>query len=262
MIPKNRMLRLKFTEKIYIYNSLSWGHSEGKTAFYSIQYKNYWKRKFGCFWPFCLHKQLPSMHSIVILKSNEVWKKVIRQIDRKWRVAPIRKFYRKFELVFVLRQENAFSLRSLFKANRKSIGSSTWEIGKIKTFFRKREYCFLVESTKIEKATFSYKTAQSEANVKTNRMSSRQWTYHKEQRFASNYFIFWKFCFSLRTPYKSWFEVPTTQMCIFILLVSAGALLEGNLSLWVSLSKRELRNSSNYPSAANQTVILSCKGRP
>ena len=50
-------------------------------------------------------------------------------------------------------------------------------------------------------------------------------------------------------------------MSIFILLVSAGALLEGNLSLWVSLSKRELRNGSNYPSAANQTVILSCKGR-
>ena len=138
------------------------------------------------------------MHSTVILKSNGVWKKVIRKIHRKWRVAPIRKFYRKFELVFVLRQENAFSQRSLFKANRKSICSSTWEIGKIKTFFRKQEYCFLVVSTKIETATFSYKTAQSEANVKTNRMSSRQWTYHKEQCFASNYFIFLKILFQFR----------------------------------------------------------------
>ena len=31
-----------------------------------------------------------------------------------------------------------------------------------------------------------------EANVKTNRMVSRKWTYHKEQSFASNYFIFFE----------------------------------------------------------------------
>ena len=30
------------------------------------------------------------------------------------------------------------------------------------------EYCFLVESTKIENATFPYKSALSEANVKIN----------------------------------------------------------------------------------------------
>ena len=175
------------------------------------------------------------MHSTVILKSNDVWKKVIRQIDRKWRVTPIRKFYRKFELVFVLRQENAFYQRSLFMANRKEHRFFYMRNRQNKSLFQKTGVLFLVESTTIEKATFSYKTAQSEANVKTNRMSSRQWTYHKEQCFASNYFIFWKFCFSLRTSYKSWFEVPTTQMSIFILLVSAGALLEGNLSLWVFL---------------------------
>ena len=34
------------------------------------------------------------------------------------------------------------------------------------------EYCFLVESTKIENTTFPYKSALSEANVKTNRMGS------------------------------------------------------------------------------------------
>ena len=37
-------------------------------------------------------------------------------------------------------------------------------------FFKKLEYCFLVERTKIEKAAFPCKTAISEANVKTNRM--------------------------------------------------------------------------------------------
>ena len=56
------------------------------------------------------------------------------------------------------------------------------------TFFKKLEYRFLAESTKIENATFPYKTATSEASVKTNRTEIHKWTYHKEQRFASNYF--------------------------------------------------------------------------
>ena len=36
---------------------------------------------------------------------------------------------------------------------------------------------------------FPYKTAFSEANVKTNRMGSIKWTYYKERIFSSNYFI-------------------------------------------------------------------------
>ena len=35
-----------------------------------------------------------------------------------------------------------------------------------------------------------------------NKMGSTKWTYHKEQNFASNYFVFWKFYFSLRASYK------------------------------------------------------------
>ena len=38
--------------------------------------------------------------------------------------------------------------------------------------FKKLEYHFLSESIKIENASFSYKTAMSEANVKTNGMVS------------------------------------------------------------------------------------------
>ena len=52
---------------------------------------------------------------------------------------------------------------------------------KRKTFFKKPEYNFLVKSTKIENASFPYKTTISEANVKTNRMVSTKWTYHKER---------------------------------------------------------------------------------
>ena len=64
---------------------------------------------------------------------------------------------------------------------------------KTKTFFKKLGYRFLVESTKIENTSFLYKTATSEANVKTNRMMSTKLTYHKDRSFASNYFIFLNF---------------------------------------------------------------------
>ena len=50
----------------------------------------------------------------------------------------------------------------------------------MKTFLKKMEYWILVEATKIENISVPYKTALSEANVKTNRMATTKWTYHKE----------------------------------------------------------------------------------
>ena len=131
----------------------------------------------------------------------------------------------KFELVFFLTLENAFSYSLHFKAKIMSIDSSkkstrdfknttTFErsacfyatISGIlerfqycnfetdflenKTFFKKLEYHFLVEITKMENSSFPCKTAISKANFKTNKMVSTKWTYHKERSFASNYFIF------------------------------------------------------------------------
>ena len=61
---------------------------------------------------------------------------------------------------------------------------------------------FLFESFKIENASFSYKTAMSEANVNTNRMVSTKWTYQKERSFASDYFIFLKILFQFKNSYK------------------------------------------------------------
>ena len=61
---------------------------------------------------------------------------------------------------------------------------------------------------------FPYKTAISVANFKTNRKVSRKWTYHKELRFASNYFIFKK----------------------ILLFVSAEVLFDGAFFLWASLT--------------------------
>ena len=57
---------------------------------------------------------------------------------------------------------------------------------KTKAFFRKLEYRFLIEITKIENTSFLFKTALSETNVKTKRMATTKWTYHKEWNFASN----------------------------------------------------------------------------
>ena len=68
----------------------------------------------------------------------------------------------------------------------------------MQTLFKKLEYRFLVESTKIDNITFPYKTALSEANVKTNRMGSTKLTYHKERSFASNHFPFSKILFQFR----------------------------------------------------------------
>ena len=64
---------------------------------------------------------------------------------------------------------------------------------KTKTFFKKLEYRFLVETTNIENTSFLFKSAASEADVKTNRMATTKRTYHKEWSFASNYFFFGKF---------------------------------------------------------------------
>ena len=60
----------------------------------------------------------------------------------------------------------------------------------MKTFFKKLEYRFLVETTKIENTSFPFETALSESNVKTNRIATTKWTYHKVWSFASTYFIF------------------------------------------------------------------------
>ena len=69
---------------------------------------------------------------------------------------------------------------------------------KTKTFIKKLDYRFLVENTKTENESFPYKTAMSDANVKTNRIVSTKWTYQKEQSLASNYFIFLKILFQFK----------------------------------------------------------------
>ena len=79
------------------------------------------------------------------------------------------------------------SLKILNVFNSLSLKQIFWET---RTFFKELEYSFLVESNKIENASSPSKTVISEAKVKTNKMVTTKWTYHKERSFASNYFIF------------------------------------------------------------------------
>ena len=81
------------------------------------------------------------------------------------------------------------SVENLNVFNTSTLKKISWET---KTFFKNLEYRFLVESTKIENASFLYKTAITEAKVKTNRMVNTKLTFQKERSFASNYFIFLK----------------------------------------------------------------------
>ena len=93
-----------------------------------------------------------------------------------------------------------FMWKSLEILNAFNTSTSNQIFWKRLTFFTKLESRFWVQSTKIEKATFPYKIALSEANVKANRMGSTKWTFHKKRSLASNYFIFWKILFPFKNP--------------------------------------------------------------
>ena len=89
---------------------------------------------------------------------------------------------------------------------------------KTKTFLKKLEYSFLFGSTEIENTSFPYKTAISEANVKTNKMVTTKSTYRKECNFSGNYFIFLKILFQFKNSYKEMIcctNNPKVYICTF-----------------------------------------------
>ena len=107
-------------------------------------------------------------------------------------IASSTKFLGICKIALRLRDRHVFMWRSLEIFYISNFEQIFW---KTQTLFKKLERRFLVESAKIENATFSYKTPLSEANVKTNRVGSTKWTYHTGRSFASNYFIFLEILF-------------------------------------------------------------------
>ena len=69
--------------------------------------------------------------------------------------------------------------------------------------------------------------------IKTNRIDSTKWTYHKERSYTSNFsenFV------SVSEPLKkAWFDVPTIQVSIFIHFTSAGVSFESAFYLSIFL---------------------------
>ena len=77
-------------------------------------------------------------------------------------------------------------------------------------------------------------------------------------------YFFENFVFVWETPIKSWFNVTTTQMFIFVLSVSAGVLLEGTFSLWVSSTEMLRLNIciKTFKHCLNNfkwSILLNCK---
>ena len=93
---------------------------------------------------------------------------------------------------------------------------------KTKTIFKKLEYHFLVETTKIENISFSFETALSEANVKTSKIEWRlkNGPITKSGVLPVNTLFFWKIYSSFRTS-RTLIWWPTAQMLIFTFFVSA-----------------------------------------
>ena len=133
-----------------------------------------------------------------------------------------------FKIALRLRDQHVFMWQSVKVSNVFNTLTLKQIFWKTKTFFKKLEYLFLVETTKIENTSFPFKTALSEANVKTNRMATTKWTYHKERSFASNYFIFLKILFQFKN---------LLNRVDFLYQSCAAVSFDGVFSLWVSLSK-------------------------
>ena len=114
-------------------------------------------------------------------------------------------------------------------------------------YFNSEINCLKIESfsQKTGVSFLNWKYSNWKRNISTQNYPVRSqcwdknnWEYkmdlsEKKRSFASNcfiFFFFWKFCFSLEPLTKSFFDVWTTQMSVFILFVSAGVLFEGGFS--------------------------------
>ena len=166
-----------------------------------------------------------SIYSIHV-KQNKRFKNEIHKTERKFMVAPFSNFYGKicvgfclttgkrffhwffwktelgiFMIAICLRDWHVF-MRQLFKTlnvfNAVTLKQIFW---KTKTFFKKLEDCFLVQSTNIEHESFPCKTALFKANVHTKTMGTTKWPCHKIG-FLPVILFFWTLCFSLRTSLK------------------------------------------------------------
>ena len=134
---------------------------------------------------------------MLILSSYRCLKNMVHQVGGKSECLLLSvTFTANLELDFVLTFENCFSDNFYFKSNRKSIGYAK------KAYQGFSKWSSVWEMETIENTPFSFKTALSKPNVKTNRKATTKWTYGKEWSFTCNYFIFLEKFFPFLEPLK------------------------------------------------------------
>ena len=111
-----------------------------------------------------------------------------------------------------------------------NVSSALW---KAQTLFIKLVYRSLIERSTAENASFytkllCHKPGEIESGVQSGYIT-------KNGVLPVTTFFLENFASVYESRIKSWFDVPTNQMLIFILLKSIGVLFESAFSLWVSL---------------------------
>ena len=91
-----------------------------------------------------------------------------------------------FKIALRLRDRHVFMQQFLEILNVFNAAIGKQIFWKTKSFLKKLEYCFLVESTKIKNGSFPCKAALPKANFKTNRMVSTRLTCRKKRSFTSS----------------------------------------------------------------------------
>ena len=85
-------------------------------------------------------------------------------------------------------------------------------------FWRTKTFFFSWRALRLKTHHFHTKLPYQKLYVKRNKTVTAKWTYHKEWSFASNYFIFGKLCFSLKTFCKELIccnKNPIAHICTF-----------------------------------------------
>ena len=102
---------------------------------------------------------------------------------------------------------------------------------KTKTFFKKLEYIFLVESSEIENALSPYKLPYQRPMLRQIKWRLQNGRIEKKGVLPVTTLFFKKFCFSITTSYKELTCCVNDPNPIFLLFVSAGVSFDGAFSL-------------------------------
>ena len=102
--------------------------------------------------------------------------------------------------------------------------------------FKTLEYRFFVGSTKIENASFPYKTAISEPNLRRIEWRVQNGPIIKNRVLPVTALFFWRFCFSLRTFYKELIWCTNDPNAHIYTFCKRWSFIWRCFSLWVYLS--------------------------